>query len=474
MTHSPAFDLGWLRSRLEACLWQEQELPGKIDRLEILNTWDSGKGVTVMYEAWLSDPQRPPVSQLYVGRVLPEERLFAVFAELQEKGRIQPPRGRAVTLVPEANLVLLAYPNDEELHLMDCDILRASLASRLPALSGGELNAADWEIRRVEMEVLRYVPGKRFTTRCRVAVANRRGEERPLRFIAKQLKNGQKAAALYENLAMVPKIWADHVYVEDMSRLSEKDFNFPVRLPSPLCLDEQHGIVYFEELPGKNLEDALVEIDFREVIPMIGELLAHFHCACKPVRKIVSFDNEQEEAREAARKICRKFPGFRDRIAALLEGLAAVPEKRAHFIALLHGTFRLNHIFVHENEIFLLDLDSVRMGHPGYDVANFLSSLYYLEAQERISPFQRQEVTRLFLWSYDRHTRWPVTPRVVLWYLVSLLIHKQAYKYIKHLHPDREVKVGEILSLAEKMLRLYRDVAAETPLRDLAHLLPDN
>jgi aminoglycoside phosphotransferase (APT) family kinase protein len=139
---------------------------------------------------------------------------------------------------------------------------------------------------------------------------------------------------------------------------------------------------------------------------------------------------------------------------------------------LLHGTYRLNHIFIHNGELALLDLDSLRMGHPAYDVANFLSSLYYLEAQERVTPALRQEIARHFLQGYAAHAPWKIPRPAVLWFLASLLIHKQANKYVTHYHQDGAEKVQQMLALAEAAFAACRQAPNDLTCEALWKVLP--
>jgi Ser/Thr protein kinase RdoA (MazF antagonist) len=139
---------------------------------------------------------------------------------------------------------------------------------------------------------------------------------------------------------------------------------------------------------------------------------------------------------------------------------------------LLHGTFRLNHIFIHGDELALIDFDSLRMGHPAYDLANFLSSLYYLEAQDRLEPSQRQNIARHFLAGYAATAPLIVPPEVLLWFLADLLIKKQTYKYVKHFHEDRAQKVERMLALAEAALAGCQNVPIESNLATMWKSLP--
>ena len=60
--------------------------------------------------------------------------------------------------------------------------------------------------------------------------------------------------------------------------------------------------------------------------------------------------------------------------------------------------------------------------------------------------------TRRFLEGYSARSPWRLKPAAVLWYTAAVLVHKQARKYVVHLHEDREEKVDRVLRLAEGAL----------------------
>ncbi|NUQ40997.1 MAG: hypothetical protein HUU32_06340 [Calditrichaceae bacterium] len=132
----------------------------------------------------------------------------------------------------------------------------------------------------------------------------------------------------------------------------------------------------------------------------------------------------------------------------------------------------MNYIFLHDGSLFLLDFDSCCVGHPGYDVANFLASMYYLDAQDFVDAGLRREIARLFLEGYAAHARWPIPARAVMGFLSGLLIHKQAFKYAKHFHADRVEKVGQMLALADAVIERAKEMPAHCTCAEAWKALP--
>jgi aminoglycoside phosphotransferase (APT) family kinase protein len=291
---------------------------------------------------------------------------------------------------------------------------------------------------------------------------------REISFIAKQLTDAEKAKRQYHDLMAIRQAWPGNGVAAPAANAESK---MPVRLPQALAWDESSATVFIEEISGKNLGCALAEIDLARVIPAVGGMLANFHRAHIPVKKSVSRAGELAEVHSVIQKIAAAFPVLQPRLERLFDQLGRLPWDDSP-TTLLHGTFRLNHIFIHGDELALIDFDSLRMGPPAYDLANFLSSLCYLEAQERLEPSQRQNIVRHFIAGYAAQAALPVSPEVVLWFMADLLIKKQAYKYLKHAHEDRAHKVERMLVLSEAALAGCRKAPAEPDLAALWQVLP--
>ncbi len=460
---------------MPAYLWREHEAPQEILALQILQVWWDEKRTTILYQFRFGAQTGGEREHLYVGFLVPAERLAEEYKTALKKARIQPVAGRAAAVVPEANLVLLAFPNDRKLQLFSEPELQCWLKEKWRQARRAFPKSArikKWKIKAARYEVLRYVPGKRFTMRCRVLMQRKDGTAKEVSAIAKQLSDGKKAQKLFFSLVGLQAAWANIKRVTPARLRALHKIAMPVRFPRPLAWDRERALVFLEDLRGKNLEQVLSEVDLAQTFHAVGEMLATFHGAPKRVRKRVSRASEMKETRRALRDIAEALPAFRTRLLGLLRELKTQAWRDETSEVLLHGTFRLNHIFIHEGELALLDLDSMRMGHPAYDLANFLSALYYFEAQGRLTQAQREEITVAFLRGYAAKAVQPIASATLLWFLLSLLLNKQASKYLSHHHPDREEKLAHLLALAEATAASCRNLPAETTLATMGALLP--
>jgi aminoglycoside phosphotransferase (APT) family kinase protein len=461
---TPAFDRPWLMDHLPRYLWPDDPDVQMVD-LVIAHAWLSAKRTIVLYRLRLGHGTQIG-EQLYTGYLLPDDGLAAAYACMQHRDVVQPPLGRAVACIPEANLILLAFPNDRNMSLFSTADLRswfsqprllvnaAGLAcqpdplghettSTLREVQSSVRDETSHRLHNTRIEVLRYIPTKRCTARCEVTVHVQHEAPKDIRFIAKQFSDASKAKRLYRHLVA-------------LGQQQEVD---GVRVPRVLALDEDRALVLLEELPGTDLKQALPTIEVQPVMQAVGELLARLHCLSLRVRKTISRQSELEEVQHAIHTISAAVPGLRHRLFACLDQLSALHWDDTVPSVLLHGSYRLNHIFIHDGALALVDLDSLRVGHPAYDVANFLTALSYAEAQEQLSTSLRRDIVRSFLHGYAAKQPYALPPIAVLWYVVSLLLNKQAYKYVTHLHRDRDEKVQQMLRQAEAALAVAQPAA---------------
>ncbi len=471
----PALNPAWLRQYLPAYLWRENETPEEILAIHVVQVWWDEKRTTVLYQFRVRNVAGEEREQLYVGYLVAAERLREEFKSALKRAKLQPISGRPACVIAEANLVLLAFPNDRKLRLFAQEELLPWLKAKwrhTRATMPLRVRQKKWRITAARYDVLRYVPDKRFTMRCHLSLRHKNGATKETSVIAKQLSDGKKAKKSFLSLLGLQAAWANVQRLTPKRLLELRKTPMPVRFPRALGWDEERALIFLEELPGENLERLLAEIAVAPMLHKVGAMLANFHQAPRRVRKRVTYKSEMKEVRLALREIVEAFPGLRSRLHALLLALKTLPEHGASREVLLHGTFRLNHVFVHDGEPALLDLDSLRMGPAAYDIANFLSALYYFQAQGRLTAMQRDEIARAFLQGYAAQSPFEVSVASVLWMLASLLLNKQARKYVSHHHPDREQKLACMLALAEEAVQLSRNLSAELTLAKLGEMMP--
>jgi hypothetical protein len=441
-TVSQALDPNWLTANLSPHLWRDDEVAGEVIRVEIRDTWVSLQGLTTLYEIHLRGRDDGVARQLYVGHEVIPEHFDREYETLVRTATAPPRLGRPVVPVVEANLILLAFPNARKMQPLSPPDLGDWLRPPIDRLLATRLGRGTWHLKHAAVDVINYVPDRRLTMRCRCQVVVG-DSDRSLSFIAKQFSSSKKATRLYRNLTSLDRGWRSP----------------SVRFPKPLGFDRDHAVVFMEEVPGTDLRRSMSDIALGELLRTAGRLLAAFHRAPVRVRRTVSARSELEAVNGALRIVTRTFPEMRKRARACLSALKGLQWSDDGAAVLLHGAYRLSHILEADGELALVDLDSMRIGHPAYDLGKFLAYLYYRETSGQLTALARRNGAYEFLEGYLAVARWRVSPAAVLWFLASELINKQTKKDIARPGSDGSERVEGVLRLSEAALAAARSSA---------------
>jgi hypothetical protein len=461
----------WLQERLPQHLWREDERPGELLAVRVVQVHAQAKQTTAVYHLTLRTPSEEVIEQSYVGYAAADgARLRKDYQTIAARAAVAPRAGRSVALLPEANLLLVACPNDPEMGaLLSAEELKRWVEDHPGTGVLGVPGARRGRVEDARVILLRYMPAKRATSRCWIRYVDAGGTEQTASCIAKQFADKDKARRLYRNLLALARCWSGERRPEGGAA------HFALRLPRALAFDRAKGLVLIEVARGRDVSTALGELDLETTIPAVGRLLARLHRMPAAVRrgvpKRVSRRSELEDTRVVLADVGRAFPRLRARARRLLERLSAAPLDVRTRTVVLHGSFRLNHVFIDDAALTLLDLDGLRTGEPAVDVATFLSSLYQTEAEGRLDPSLRPPLMRLFLRGYLGAVPWSLEPAGLSWFLANLLINKQARKYLRHDDADREAKLARMLALAEQALAIAAVPPAGVEVGELGTLI---
>jgi len=331
--------------------------------------------------------------------------------------------------------------------------LRASVAPSRASSSGrrgsaawrpvDEADVAAWlrrergargRLEYVSISILRHAPDKRLTARCRLLLVAPDGSRQRLTVFAKQYRRTDLAARLARQLRSL--------------RFAPGDA--PVRFPRLLGLDPRRGIVFIEALDGRPFAPDVASAPGDALEPA-GALIAAFHRASAEVEKRVTRSSELARTRECAEAIAAVYPGLAPALARLEAALARTAWGRSGARALLHGSFRPNHILMsHDRELALFDLESLRIGPAGYDLANWAAALDYQQVEGLLTAPARRRAVRALLRGYRAHGGAESCARV-LWLTAALLVQKQAYKVAMRRRPAGRARARALVARAERL-----------------------
>ena len=476
----PAFDTACVKKYLSKFICTKQSTVLDISKVLICDKWlsdaDLFEKTIVLYRAFIVNRDHTTYEQQFVGKIIPDGKLKAEHKSALKKTNHLPSCGEPVIAIPELNLLLWVFPNDPKMKLITEERLQSLLNGKLSQVAQDLKDQNGWKIKKTSLGILRYVPARRFTADCLVKIHNEQtGEEREIRFIVKQLKDYKKAQKAFNDLVDLQQAWNHSEPVSSHEKLLQKSFlknGRSVRFPLPKVYDKDLAAVVIESLPGEDLRKLLAQLDIKKTMQKVGELLADFHFGKIQIHKKVTIASELDEVAAVVQLIADLSPELNARAQSLQKNLQNFHWQNKNPEVLLHGSFRLNHIFIFENELSLIDMDSIRHGHPAYDIANMLSSLYYLLAQGLIDQNTYFQISYHFILGYANRSTVKIFAKSVIWFLASLLLNKQASKYITHDHDDRIAKLEKALVYAETVWTVGESLREQTTLSELAGLIP--
>ena len=136
-------------------------MPAHVADVQIRQRRHSRRGTTALYTVAFNGRDDTRVEQLYVGYEFPQDALDAEYRSALSEATVAPALGRAVTLIPEANLVLVAFPNDRRMRALGEEALLACVGRLATVLADRERREPAWRVKEANFNILRYVPGQR-------------------------------------------------------------------------------------------------------------------------------------------------------------------------------------------------------------------------------------------------------------------------------------------------------------------------
>jgi hypothetical protein len=384
-------------------------------------------------------------SQLLFGRIPVgddhAERFGKVQRKLQKGRYVQPELGDAAYHLPEIGMVLWTFPNDPRLKTLP----RLLRAETLRAVFRAFPHRRNWELGAHGYDMARYIPSKRCVLRFHIEWRGPRPQG-PLDATPTPASELETVyGKVYESPESVQQAWAT---LNDLWLASRKRPGF-LRIPQPLHVDVDLQTVWMARVPGSSLTLSASQVR-PETCAAIGAGLGQLQQSPIRVPGRHPLETELRSLDENVAAVAAVHP---DQDQALQE---IVGRLRAHLPSLprlplvpSHGTFKLNHILGdEEGTLSLLDFDSMTAADPLFDVANFTSDLFYLEAQGMLTTGRAVALSGALQQAYFATVPWGRRQQVLDWLVASLLLRKQAYKTVKHLHGDAEGKIGSVMQEA--------------------------
>jgi hypothetical protein len=375
---------------------------------------------------WLSLRERGSgrrAVQLYGARSGPG--VASLHQTLRDSPSTPVPLGPPFVHLPEAGMVLFAFPNDPELPGLASCLTREAVQECLrnaPHLEPREAAAFAWT-------PLAYHPGRGCTLRFTVRGA---GTPHELDLVAKTHK-GKRLAKTFETMQ---RLWR-----------SRPPPSAPWAPARPLCYDVERRLLWQEALPGAGFWDLHPELDVAAVFRRMAGAAADLHrCEFAPVSK--RLESLRDEGGDL---LGRAYPELGRRHARILRELARTRASLPRTpVVSLHGDLHPGQFRLHAGRVGLLDLDRARRGDPASDLGRFASHVWLQAVRRGIEPESFRAPLAAFYEEYARRAPAWNGMRPVLWHVATELVGRRIHKLLEHLSDRPDEKVAAILSLAEE------------------------
>lgn len=281
------------------------------------------------------------------------------------------------THLPELDLVVWRFPEDPRLTALPDLVSPQRAAGTLPPVVRDVLALPEGAEPRVT--VVRYQPEASVTLRLEAGL-----ETEPSVF-AKHLADG----TVVDIAARHQALWS----TTDPAR--------GLLIAEPLAVDPVRRVLWTRGVAGRPLTEAVRPDRLSEATAPLGPLLAALHASSVATTSSIGVHDLLVEAHKKADKLARAHPP----IAPLVTGLVAAATTRRRAVVrergcTLHGDFHLDQLVSSAAGPVLVDLDSLLVGPPEVDLAEFLVDLALRDLPGAVT----HEVARALLSSYTTAT----------------------------------------------------------------------
>jgi hypothetical protein len=399
------------------------EYPGrglKVENCRIGKVYHKpGKNCSIVYRLCCRDDDSRVFDLSFHGRISANSGTKTVFRTEQPRERPGFEFWKPISFWPEMNMALRTFPYDPGLpylgQLLDIDFVKSQVEKNLSAFGLTE----GWNCQEAVYHVGKYRPGKRCLIRYEVILADTENNRQQFIFYSKTY-DSPRSRYVFDILR---KIYASSACSQGL-----------LNIPRPIAHIDSANTIWLLEWPGKSFSPMMQSQGWENFpktgfLPKIAAMLAALHRAELPgviLHQGPSPAAALKNARGDFADIIRFLPEKQAVLAQMMEKMVSLAPAQGEKIpaATIHGSFKLAQLVCREDELALVDFDSVAKGDPLYDVAEFIASVVNLRVSDGVPTEPMTECIEIFLGEYQNRTPWPCDRSRIAWYVVAFLFGK--------------------------------------------------
>ncbi|MEM7118040.1 MAG: aminoglycoside phosphotransferase family protein [Chloroflexota bacterium] len=348
---------------------------------------------------------------------------------------------RALAFWDDFGMQLQTFPYDKNLTQVPA-LLDPKVVCSLAQAQAESFGLTDvWTCEDAVIQQVKYMPSKRCVLRYDFDWRGPAGERKQTAVYSKTYGKGD-GKTVYETLHALWQQTADGFVI-----------------PKPIAYFDDTNTSWQAAWPGQDYTDIIRAGDWESYLPDIAKRLAALHqqqLDGLAKNDEVSLTAVLENAHDQEEDVNDFFDAPRPELRQIVADLEArYPALAAQAVpqTLVHGTFKISQIMVNGDEIALVDFDSVTVGDPWYDVAEFISSLVTLEAKHDIPAAKIVAGIKTFLNTYTAEVSWPCDLERIRWYATAF-IAARLHSLLKGLKIQTEAEFVAALDCLHTLLPL--------------------
>jgi len=355
---------------------------------------------------------------------------------------------KPVSFWPEMNMVLHAFPYDPKLpylsQLVQPDYVKQQVEKNLAGL--GLTN--DWQCREVVIHKIKYMPNKRCVLRLDLSMAGAGDQHRQIVLYSKTYKNAQ-SRYVFDVLQQVCR--------------SPACTSGVLNIPGPVAHLDGANTLWQHAWEGESFSRVADRVGWENFpdsgfVPAIATTLAALHqleltgLKLQPGHSILQI---LENACDDAVNILPFLPDRREDLRRITKNLKALATQlmEEEPRTTIHGTFKLAQLLVRDDQVALVDFDSIALGDPHQDMAEMIASLEFKRLADRIPAPAIKASIESFLADYQEHVPWGCDRRRIAWYVVAFLLGK-IHSSLKRLEAEGMTNVSLAFDVVQEWLEV--------------------
>ena len=338
-----------------------------------------------------------------------------------------------VSYIPELKMLIQVFPQDRFLPTLP--LLIAGPPPEMERLLLEHFGPGNWRMVRCEVEPVRYRPFLGVTLRYKIEAREPSANlGRTKCFYVKSYRDD----SVQQTYELLNKIY-----------LSASSVGKGFTTVKPLAYFEDLRALVLEAAPGKSLEQIILQDEnMNSAISKSAKALAEFHQSKVACTQYRSVEGTLSRARKAGQFIQWACPDLSEKVNEIMNQLECclkeVPPCPTHL------DIKADHIFIDDDKLIFIDLDSFALSDPVFDPASLLVRMEMLPNLSSIPRSTVEAASKAFLGEYFSSVPSDWQERLSINYACAAL--KVALYYLQHQEPSWRKHVTMIVNRAMDVL----------------------